>query len=136
MLLPSVKTARGYYGDAPRSITRNYYAALHTRKLHEGTRVRFASASARQSPRPVISGQTRQKLSSPIRPKLARPAIVHIDIDDVYSHHAPHIRPLRVRPLNHPERVQKAWGFPFWGGHMRVRRTARRRFQSASTSTE
>jgi hypothetical protein len=22
------------------------------------------------------------------------------------------------------QRVQKAWGFPFWGGHMRVRRIA------------
>ncbi|MDB6014107.1 MAG: hypothetical protein JWL65_6357, partial [Gammaproteobacteria bacterium] len=36
----------------------------------------------------------------------------------------PHIRPLGVRPLNHPERVQKAWGFPFWCGYMRVRRIA------------
>ena len=21
-----------------------------------------------------------------------------------------------IGPLNHPERVQKAWGFPFWAG--------------------
>jgi uncharacterized LabA/DUF88 family protein len=49
---------------------------------------------------------------------------VSVDIYDDYSHHWPHIRPSGVRPLNHPERVQKAWGFPFWGGHMRVRRIA------------
>lgn len=26
-----------------------------------------------------------------------------------------HIRPLGVRPLTYPERVPKAWGFPFFG---------------------
>ena len=49
------------------------------------------------------------------RVKFAHPAVFHVDIEDAYSHHAPHIRPLGVRPLNHPERVQKAWGFPFFG---------------------
>jgi hypothetical protein len=47
-----------------------------------------------------------------------------VDIYDDYSHHWLHIRPSGVRPLNYPERVQKAWGFPLWCEHMRVRRIA------------
>ena len=38
-----------------------------------------------------------------------------VDTSVDYSHHASHIRPSGVRPLNHPERVQKAWGFSFSG---------------------
>jgi hypothetical protein len=45
-------------------------------------------------------------------------------MDVGYSHHAPHIRPSGVRPLNHPECVQKAWGFFCGAGNMRVRRIA------------
>lgn len=31
------------------------------------------------------------------------------------------IRPKQVRPLTYPEHVQKAWGFSFAGGAMRIR---------------
>jgi hypothetical protein len=37
-----------------------------------------------------------------------------VDMYGVYHDHEPHIRPSGVRPLNYPERVQKAWGF-FYG---------------------
>jgi hypothetical protein len=40
---------------------------------------------------------------------------VCVDIYDDHSQHSPHIRPSGVRPLNYPEHVQKAWGFPYLG---------------------
>lgn len=38
-----------------------------------------------------------------------------IDLAVFRSYGSPHIRPLAVRPLNHPESVPNPWGFSFFG---------------------
>lgn len=77
-----------------------------------GKMVGLGSGSQRESARCPLTA-TR---STGSRSKLARIALRH--------YHSPHIRPLAVSPLTHPECVLSPWGFPVSGALLTTPRGA------------
>jgi len=86
----------------------------------------------RWSPKPA-SGQWPPSLTEGVTTHLAltkpnvpqRSALFPVDRNNARTYHSAHIRPLEVRPLTYPERVQKPWGFLFSGSSIFSGRGAR-----------